>query len=179
MTVHALNTERIEPFTLADRLVIPCGRTGLHMCKIVDMHLLQAVWLWMRAGIQRIHDKSAPGSHCLPEHVRAEIVRGFIGQSTTECFLAHDGEQGLHGFLIAYALTDPFVQVPLRWFVWLCNIDFRVLDMLLPEFEQLALDRGFVAWEWITARQGWARRAAKFGARVCEYRLRKELELHG
>jgi len=175
MSIHA-GTIAPSSVTLPPNLML-CGRTDLHICKVLTPDMLNTVWAWMRLGLERIKAKNAPEARWLPEHVRVEIQKGFLGQSGTECFVAHDYDQveTLHGFLVAYPLIDPFVHLPLSWLVWMANIEFGVLDRVLPEFEQMARERGYLSWRWMTSRKGWARRAERFGARLVEFTIAKEL----
>ncbi len=156
--------------------VIGCGRVGLHICKLHNGEMLVALWPWLRRGLVQIQQKNPPHAKWMPEHLRLEIIKGLAGQSGTECFIAHDGDtEALHGFLIACPLIDPFVNLPLSWFVWMCNLAPGTLDRVLPEFEQMARDRGYRRWQWVTSRKGWLRRAARFGAQMIEITISKEL----
>lgn len=157
-----------------------CGRDGLHLCQINRPDQLIELWPWMKEQIEKLRTKNPPRQHWLPEHVRIQILQGIANQNAVECFVAHNigsarEPESLHGMIIVHPLIDPFVNLPLTWFVWLGIIEPKVLERLLPEFEQLARARGYLHWKWTTSRKGWARRAAKFGAKVVEYALEKEL----
>lgn len=107
-----------------------------------------------------------------------EIALGLAGQNAVECYVGHDSDaqaETVNGFIVVYPLMDPFVKLPLTLFVWMGNMSFPILEKILPEFEALARSRGFLRWEWITSRVGWAKMAAKFGAEIVQYTIAKEL----
>lgn len=170
---------RATPAYVLDGWSLGCGRTELHMCKLKSGEELSILWPWLRHGLRTIAAKNPKRTYWLPEHLRMQIALGLAGQNQLECFVAHENGEGtdmLHGFLMAYPLIDPFVQLPLTWFVWMANIGPRVMEKLMPEFEEMARKRGFVRWQWGTSRMGWARRAARFGASVVELTIGKDLE---
>ncbi len=162
------------PLTMVD---VGCGRdTKLHIDRLTSPDLLNKLWPWMRFGLMFIKHKNCPEAHWIPEHVRTEIVKGLSGQSPTECLLAHDAESDtIRGFLIVYPMVDPFIQIPITWFGWMSCLDHYVFDALLPEFEQMARDRGFLSWRLATSRKGYARRAHRVGAEVVEYIIQKRI----
>jgi len=168
---------RQVPFVL-EGFALGCGQGPLHLCKVRDADALAKIWPWMREGLLRIQAKNRPLTHWMPEHVRMELAKGFMGQTTTECFVGHDCTEtgdSLFGFIIGYVSYDPFVQLPLGYYVWMGNMPEGVLDHCLPDFEQMLRERGFHHWEWGTSRKGWARRAERFGAKVVEWKIRKDL----
>lgn len=154
------------------------------MCKINSEEKLSALWPYMKREILRLREKNPPRMHWIPEHVRKDISLGLAGQSQLECFVAHDAPlqapempqtDTVNGILICYPKFDPFVSLPLTWFVWLMVAQFGVLAALLPEFETIARARGYLHWEFSTARKGWARRAQALGLKEVEYILAKDL----
>ena len=177
MSIHPAAPAQTTLALASQHTTIPCGRDDLHMCRVTSPDMLMSLWPWMRTGLLRIKRKNTPDALWLPEHVLLEIQKGFVGQSAVECFVAHDGtEDTLAGFLVVYPELDPFVHVPLCWFVWMANLTPGVLLRLIPEFEAEAVRRGFLRWKWRTSRTGWARRATLFGASVVEYTIGKSLE---
>lgn len=163
------------PFKLTDS-ILNCGREELHLDKITSNDTLMTLWPWMREGLLYIKRRNSPQSLWLPEHVRLEIQKGFVGQSSCECFIGHVGtDDTVLGFVVAYPLIDPFVNLPLAWHVWMGNLGWGNIMTLLPEFEELARARGYRRWQWGSARKSWERRAERFGARVIERTIAKEL----
>lgn len=166
-----------QTINLTEQRIAPnCTKDGLHVCKLDDVHFMNIIWPWMRQGLEWLKHKNEPRARWLPEHVAQEIVKGLVGQSLTECFLAHDGnDQQLHGFLVAYPLTDPFVGLNLTWFVWMLYLEPYMLAKVLPEFEMLARARRYRAWKFMSSREGWRRYAEQFGLEVSEFSMYKEL----
>ncbi len=175
-----------------DGIAINCERDGLHMCRVSNPDMLTVFWPYIRAGLDRIREKCHPRQHWLAEHVRLDIQRGLVGQCGTECFLAHYGprfvktaprtyeHEGTHqvrGFLVTTAQIDPFVNLPLRWFVWMGVLDSDTFVALMPEFERLAKERGYRGYSW-TGRPGWSRApfVRQFGIGVVEYIVGKDFD---
>jgi len=163
--------------------VLNCSRPGLHMDKILAPDLLGHLWPWMREGLAHIRRKNLSSrTTWLPEHVRDQIALGLTNPqllpqfNRTECFIGHNADDdALQGFLVMYPLVDPFVTLPLAWFVWMASIHPHTLAHILPEFEALARERGYRRWEWTSPRAGWERRAQRFGARVVDRVIGKDL----
>lgn len=160
-----------------------CSRPGLHMDKVTDPVLLSHLWPWMREGVLHIRRKNLSSrTTWMPEHVREHVGLGLLNpgllptMNRTECFIGHDAEEEtLRGFLVCYPLIDPFVQLPLRWFVWMGSMQLDTLEVILPEFRELARSRGYIGWEWSSPRRGWERRAKQFGARVMDRVIGEDL----
>lgn len=162
--------KRLTPFKF-ENAMMHCGREAedVHICRVTNNETLMSLWWWLRDGLLRIKHKSPSRIHWTPEHVRLAIQRGFLGQETVECFVAHDGaDESLHGFLISHAFIDPFVQVAFEQYIWFMNIEFDLLERLMPEWNAMCLKRGYLGWRWGTTRRGWERRAARFGAKVVD-----------
>lgn len=172
-----LGRQLVTPSYRLEGWTMGCGRTELHMCKIRTGEELTMLWPWLKYGLLKIADKNTRRTYWLPEHLRMQIAAGLAGQNQLECFVAHENttEDALHGFMVVYPLVDPFVQLPLTWFVWMANMGPRVLSQLMPEFEEMGRMRGFLRWQWGTSREGWVRRARRFGADIVEYTIGKEL----
>lgn len=157
------------------RQVLPCGRHDMHPC-LLTPDMLPTLWPWMRERLLRLQVKNPPRAHWLPEHVRAEIERGFARQSQAECFLAHDGRtETITGFVVTVPQNDPFVNLPLTWFMWMCTAEPGALMDCLPEIEAMARLRGYRRIEWLTSREGWERRVSKNGYSIVQYTIAKEL----
>lgn len=157
-----------------------CGRDDLHMCKVTTPAMLMTFWPSIRSGLLRLRQKNPPRTQWLPEHVLLELHKGFAGQSSVECFLAHDGDvDETHGFIILYPLIDPFVGLPLRLFVWMLSLEPHVMVQLVPELDAMTLSRGYHGWQMQTGREGWLRRCKAVGARVVEYVIAKDLLIEG
>jgi hypothetical protein len=153
-----------------------CTRDGLHIDKVATPDTLASLWPWIREGLLYIKHKNGERMHWLPEHVRMEILKGYAGQSMCECFVGHDAEHNtLRGFLIAYPLVDPFVNLALSWHVWMSTMNDHTLNDVLAEFEGMARARGYLRYQWGSSRKGWERRATRFGCRVVERIIAKEL----
>lgn len=164
-----------QTITLTDAMST-CTRDDLHICKLTDVQFFSVLWPWMRQGLEWLKHKNEPRARWLPEHVAQEIMKGMLGQNAVECFLAHDGtDQRMHGFVVAYPLTDPFVGLNLVWFVWMLYLEPYMLAKVLPEFETLARARRFRAWKFMTSREGWKRYGEQFGLEVTEFAMVKEL----
>lgn len=177
---HQARNYRAERIEVLDGYSLNCGRTGMHLCLLDKPDKIAALWPYMKREILRLQRKNPPRLRWIPEHVRRDLMLTFNNQNTLECFVAHDAPTDgspdtVSGMLVCYPKFDPFVNLPVTWFVWLMIADVGVLDVMLPEFEAEARRRGFLSWEWTTARQGWVRRAARFGAKVVEYTVSKEL----
>lgn len=165
-----------RPFKLTT--AIPnCDRDELHLDKVVNNDMLMMLWPWMREGLLNIKRRNTPTALWLPEHVRVEIQKGFLGQNACECFIGHIGGERdtAEGFFVAYPLVDPFVNLPLTWFVWMGNLGFGHIPSALAEFEALGRARGYRRWQWGSPRKAWERRAARFGAHVIERTIGKDL----
>ena len=171
---------RADRIEVLDGYSLNCGRVGYHLCRLDKPEKVVALWPYMKREIERLRRKNPPRMMWMPEHIRKGLMLAFSGQDTLECFVAHDAPQEgqndtVNGMLICYPQIDPFVQLPLTWFVWLMCSEWNVLDRLLPEFEDEARRRGYQRWSWTTGRPGWARRAARFGANVVEWTVSKDL----
>ena len=156
--------------------MIGCGRDGLHMCRVNSIPMLMQFWPAIRRGLLQIRRKNRPLFRWLPDHVLREIQKGLLNQSSTECFLAHDGtEETVHGFIVVYPLIDPFVQLPLRLYVWMLAAEAGVMRQLIDELDAICLERGLHGWQMQSPRRGWIRRAPQIGAHVVEYTIAKDL----
>ena len=162
------------PYKL-DRVHLNCPREGLHIDKM-DISMLPHLWPWIKEGLLYIKHKNGQLVQWIPEHIRMEIQKGFANVGACECFIGHDADDdSIRGFLVAYPLNDPFINLALTWHVWMATLSWNVLDKVLPEFEHLARERGFTRWQWGSSRASWERRAARFGATVVERTIGKDL----
>lgn len=163
------------PFRLK-RHIIGCGREGVHLCRVMSLEMLLAVWPWMEKGLLKIKATNSPNAHWLPDHIRFEIQKGLAGQSATECFLAHDGDtEAITGFVVAYPEFDPFVHLPFTWFAWMAYGEGGLFQATYLEFEAMARARGYKRVKWSTSQLGWAQAAERFGATIVEYTVAKEI----
>ena len=164
------------PFELGD-VLLNCAHDGCHLDRVTQNETLMRIWPWMRESLLYIKRRNSPTSHWLPEHVRVEIQKGFVGQNAVECFVGHDAKADvLQGFMVCYPLVDPFVNLPLVWHVWMASIAIEGFDgIYLRDFERLATERGYRHWQFGSSRRAWERRAARFGMQVFERTIRKEI----
>lgn len=124
--------------------------------KIADMKMLNEVWPYVRARLAAIKKKDKTSRHWIPEHVRNEIQKGLVGQSTTELYVGVDDSKVLHGFIVTQVCLDPFINVPMTLWVWFAWLNNEMIDRFTPYLENLARERGLTQIEFDTGRFGWA-----------------------
>ena len=123
--------------------------------RIANQPELNKVWPYVRERLDVIKKKDKTCRNWVPEHVRNEIVKTFIGQSTAELFVGMDESEVLHGFIVTQIHVDPFINVPMVLWVWFAWLNNAMIDRFMPYLEDLARERGLTSIEFDTGRFGW------------------------
>src|SRR5262245_48754546 len=123
--------------------------------KIMDLKGLNECWPYVRDRLAVIKAKDKTCRNWIPEHIRNEIQKAFIGQSTTELFIGLDDSRVIHGFVITQVHIDPFVNVPLILWVWFAWLNQEMIERFMPFLENIARDRGLTEIDFDTGRWGW------------------------
>jgi hypothetical protein len=116
----------------------------------------------------------------IPEQIRFAVLRGLVGQSSCEMFWSvgpdDTGQDVIKGFMVTTCDPDPFMQVPLDFFIWLAWSGERgVVEAADAQIEALARERGCTGIEHMSPRMGWHRRLARQDFALKHVVYRKEL----
>ena len=173
----------------------------LRVIKVVNAAMLNAHWPFLReklliikknAALPELRDRIAARksgipltstrgrARWIPEQIRFAILRGIVGQSSCEMFWSvgpdEMGQDVIKGFIVTTCDPDPFMQVPLDFFIWLAWAgEPGVVEASNAQIEVLARERGCTGIEHMSPRMGWHRRLAKTGMALKHVVYRKEL----
>jgi hypothetical protein len=173
----------------------------LRVIKVVNAEMLKAHWLFLREKLLIIKNNAARPelrdriaarksgaplvstrgrARWIPEQIRFAVLRGLVGQSSCEMFWSvgpdETGQDVIKGFIVTTCDPDPFMQVPLDFFIWLAWAgEPGVVAASDAQVDALARERGCTGIEHMSPRMGWHRRLAKTGMALKHVVYRKEL----
>lgn len=154
------------------------GSNGNYSMVLLDLQAIKAFW-WktIRPGLLKVKEKDETAGHWEPEHVRKLLEAGAQGLLFCQCHMAvQDGKPA--GFVILRMFPDEFTQVVYDLFVWIWHSDDpKAVDWIFGSeyLEKLAKDFGLSGVMGVSGREGWAKRASRYGVDMKQIVWRKKV----
>ena len=145
---------------------------------LLDLQAIKALW-WkeIRPGLLKVKEKDESSGHWEPEHVRKLLEAGAQGLLFCQCHMVVKEGKPV-GFVILRIFPDEFTQVPYDLFVWIGHSDDpKCVDWVFNSeyLENLAKDMGLSGVMWVSGREGWGKRASRYGFDMKQIVFRKKV----
>jgi hypothetical protein len=151
------------------------GEVPIKLIKVTNDATLFQHWPWLEKRLNVVKRKDRSNEQWTPAHLRESVRKGFWGQSSVELWLGVNDEGVIEGFILTTVRVDPFVNLPAALTAWVLWGNEALINRALPQLEEIAKNRYLTAIEFFTSRQGWFKKASRFGFRLSLMQFRKEL----